>query len=197
MAWAHPHVFVDVTLRLEADAEGRINGIEVTWAYDPLFSLLVLSDRGLDPDADLSLTEEEKAALLGFDLQDWPEGFDGALFAYAGEERLRLGPAEAMSVGMRDGALVTRHRRAVGPMTREALDDLRLEPFDPYYYAALSLIGMEGLPEGCKARITPPNTDEADARVAQMGNTENEGFFEEARVGRHYAFTAEVTCAAS
>src|SRR6056297_2811011 len=61
-AWAHPHVFVDVTLRFLPDAEGRLTGVEVTWAYDDFFSLLVLEDRGLDADGDMILTEAERAA---------------------------------------------------------------------------------------------------------------------------------------
>ncbi|KRS12252.1 hypothetical protein XM53_11385 [Roseovarius atlanticus] len=196
-AQAHPHVFVDVTLTLETDAEGRVDGVEVTWVYDPLFTMLVLSDRGLDSDADLSLTDDEKAALLGFDLQDWPEGFDGALFAYDEDGAVTLGPAEALSVGMRDGALVTRHRRPVAALEIGAGEVLRLEPYDPYYYAALSLVQMDGLPEGCAARIVPPDKEAADARVAEMGNSDDEMFFEEAKVGVHYAFSAEVTCVGS
>ncbi len=195
MAWAHPHVFVDVTLRLETDAEGRIGAVEVTWAYDPLFSMLLLSDRGMDADADLQLTEDERAALLGFDLEDWPEGFDGALFAYAGGAAVALGPAEALSVAMKEGALVTRHRRALAaPM---AAGGLRLMPYDPYYYAALRLVAVEGLPEGCAARIVAPDTAAADARVAGMAGSGDEMFFEEAKVGIHYAYAAEVTCAGS
>ncbi|CAN0227516.1 unnamed protein product [Chrysoparadoxa australica] len=197
LAEEHPHVFVDVTLALETDAEGRVDGVEVTWVYDPLFTMLVLSDRGLDADADLSLTEEEKALLLGFDLQDWPEGFDGALFVYDEDGAVALGPAEALSVGMQDGALVTRHRRPVAAREIGAGEMLRMKPYDPYYYAALSLVGIDGLPDGCTARIVPPDTDAADARVAEMGNSNDELFFEEAKVGVHYAFTAEVTCAGS
>lgn len=197
MALAHPHVFVDVTLTLETDDKGRVDGIEVTWVYDPLFTMLVLSDRGLDADADLSLTEEEKAVLMGFDLQDWPEGFDGALFAYDEDGAVALGPAEALSVGLTDGALVTRHRRPVAALEIEPGETLRLEPYDPYYYAALSLVGMEGVPAGCETRIIAPDTDAADARVAEMGDSNNEMFFQEAKVGVHYAFTAEVTCAGS
>lgn len=196
-AQAHPHVFVDVTLRLEADDAGRVRGVEVTWVYDPLFSMLVLSDRGLDADADLVLTEAEKAELIGFDLQDWPEGFEGALFAYAGGEKLTLGPAEPLSIGLRDGALVTRHRRTMAPVDPAAKDGMRLEPYDPYYYAALSLSEVEGLPEGCAARIVAPDTAAAEARIAEMGNSDDEMFFEEAKVGGYFAFAAEVTCAGS
>ena len=47
-ARAHPHVFVDVGLRFEADGRGNLTGVEVTWRYDDFFSLLILSDMGLD-----------------------------------------------------------------------------------------------------------------------------------------------------
>ena len=42
---AHPHVFVDVALHFEADAEGRLTGVEVTWSYDDFFSLPILTWR--------------------------------------------------------------------------------------------------------------------------------------------------------
>lgn len=197
LAWAHPHVFIDATLRLEADSAGRVEAIEVTWAYDTLFSLLVLSDRAMDMDGDLVLTDAEKDALLGFDLQNWPDGFEGALFVFDGKRALQLGRAEPVSVTLVDGALVTRHRRALEPVDVKAVEALRLQPYDPYYYAAISLAGVNGLPEGCALEVIAPDTDAADALVAEMGATQNEAFFEEVKVGIHYAFTAEVTCAGS
>ena len=56
VAQAHPHVFVEVGLRFVSQPDGRLSGVEVTWRYDDFFSLLVLEDRGLDPDGDMVLT---------------------------------------------------------------------------------------------------------------------------------------------
>ncbi|MGR3461685.1 MAG: DUF1007 family protein [Roseovarius sp.] len=62
-AGGHPHVFADVALRFESDARGRLTGVEVTWRYDDFFSLLILSDMGLDPDGDGQLSDAELARL--------------------------------------------------------------------------------------------------------------------------------------
>jgi ABC-type uncharacterized transport system substrate-binding protein len=194
MAWAHPHVFVDVGLSFEADGEGRIVAVEVTWSYDELFSLLVLSDRELDQDADMVLTEEERAQLLGFDLTDWPEGFEGALFLSVGERKLMLDQPEAVSAGLDGGRIVTRHRRAVEPV---AAAEITVQAYDPYYYAALTLDGDLSLPEGCTADILRPDTGAADARVEQLGGFDDEQLFEEVQVGVYYAETLVVRCAGS
>ncbi|NBX43183.1 MAG: DUF1007 family protein, partial [Rhodobacteraceae bacterium] len=75
---AHPHIFVDAGLRLRHDPTGALVAVEVTWRYDALYSLLLVGDYVLDPDHDMILTEEETAAMLGFDL-NWGGGFEGGL----------------------------------------------------------------------------------------------------------------------
>lgn len=192
VARAHPHVFVDVGLRFETDAAGRLSGVVVSWAYDDLYSLLILSDRGLDPDADMVLTESEQATLLGFDLTDWPEGFDGALFIETGDGRLPLGPPEALSVGLEDGRLVTRHRR---PLSADLPRQFTVRPYDPSYYAALGLAALPELPEGCTGEIVTPDRAAADAKVEALGGSGDEMLFEEVEVGVYYADTLVVTCA--
>lgn len=189
---AHPHVFVNVALALETDDLGRVTGVEVTWAYDDLFSMLILSDYGLDPDGDGTLSGQERAQLTGFDLADWPEGFDGALFAETPGGRLGLGVPEPLSLDLEEGRLVTRHRRSLEPVPP---DRLSLRPFDPYYYAALSLTEVTGLPEGCEAAILTPDLAEAERAFETMGGGEEATDFEELRPGRLFAQTAVLSCA--
>lgn len=194
LARAHPHVFVDVGLELQTDDQGRLAGVEVTWAYDPLFSMLILSDRGLDADGDMVLTDDEKAQLLGFDLADWPEGFDGALFIDAPDGRLALGAPRALSVEMRDDRLVTRHFRplaAPAPMPER----LQLRPYDPFYYAALELAGAVRLPEGCTGEIAEPDRARAEEKLDSLTEADDESIFDEVRIGIFFAYTLEVTCA--
>jgi len=195
MARAHPHVFVDVGLAFHADDQGALTQIEVTWRYDTLFSLLVLSDRGLDPDGDMALTEAERAMLLGFDLTDWESGFNGALFLTHQGADVALGPPEAISIGLEDGHLVTRHMRPL--KTPLVAGDLVLRPYDPSYYAALSLTGEVVPPAGCKDSIIPPDKQAADAQVEALGGFANESTFEEVLVGRYYADTLILSCARS
>jgi len=193
-AGAHPHVFVDVGLRFETDAGGAVTAVEVTWAYDALFTLLILSDYGLDGDADMVLTGAERARLKGFDLTDWPEGFEGALFLRApGGEAVTLGPPEALSLRIEGDRLITRHRRPVAQPV--APDGLVVRPYDPSYYAALTLSGALGLPGGCEGRIDPPDRAAADALVESLGGAGREAVFEDTELGVHYADTLVISCA--
>lgn len=193
-AWAHPHVFVDVSLRFLSDDDRMLTGVEVTWSYDEFFSLLVLEDRGLDPDADMILTQAERAALLGFDLSDWPDGFDGALFLFEGGQKVILDPPKATYADLQEGRIVTRHTRSFAPVTADGLVG---RPYDPSYYAALTLDKVMGVPGTCAVAVERPDTAAADAIVAKLGNSADEGFFDEVQVGIHYADTFEVKCAAS
>jgi xanthine/CO dehydrogenase XdhC/CoxF family maturation factor len=88
-ALAHPHVFMQTDLTVLRDAAGRAVSLQVTWTYDPFFSLVLITERGLDPDADGVLTPEETAALQGFDMA-WEPGFPGDTYAFAGETAVAL-----------------------------------------------------------------------------------------------------------
>ncbi len=191
-ARAHPHVFVDVGLRFEADAEGRIVSVEVTWTYDELFSLLVLSDRGLDQDADLVLTQGEQFELLGFDLKDWPDGFEGALFLETDAGKVALGAPQAQSVHLEGPKLVTRHRRAVEPLQVERFV---VRAYDPSYYAALELSDAFVLPEACDAEILAPELALAEAKLESLNVKNSEALFDEVQIGIYFADTLRVTCA--
>lgn len=190
-ARAHPHVFVDVGLSFETDGQGNLAWVEVTWAYDDLFSMLILSDYGLDPDGDMQLTEAERAELIGFDLADWPEGFEGALFIDTAGGKLSLGPPESLSLEMEDGHIVTRHRR---PVSAEVPGRMTVRAYDPSYYAALSMIGEMILPDGCTGQLTEADEAAADETVENLGDPGEEDFFDTVEVGRYYADTLEVSC---
>ena len=66
-AVAHPHVFIDATIEVIFDDKGLAEGVRIGWTYDEYFSLLIIEDRGLDPDYDNVLTPEAEAKLAGFD----------------------------------------------------------------------------------------------------------------------------------
>jgi ABC-type uncharacterized transport system substrate-binding protein len=162
---AHPHVFVDVALAFESDGAGNLTGVQVTWSYDDFFSLLILADMGLDPDGDGALTEAELAKLKGFDLVEWPEGFEGDLYLHAGEEKIALDHPVPTDIRLEAGRIVASHRRSFGPVPAEGL---RVEPFDPTYYVDYTLAGPVTLPEGCAYTITEPDLDESQRAFRDM-----------------------------
>lgn len=194
-AVAHPHVFVEVGLRFSADAQGRFTGVEVTWVYDDFFSLLILTERGLDPDGDGHLTASEEAKLEGFDLENWPDWFEGDLYLHHGGGKLQLGPAKALSATVVNGRIVTRHRRAFGPVPG---DGLKVSPFDPTYYVSHRLKGDVVLPEGCTGTVIPPDPDTAAREMQRLideAEVAPEKMFEVVQVGALHADRLEVSCA--
>lgn len=193
-ALAHPHVFVDAGLRLIQNAEDQIIGIEVTWTYDDFHTLLLLEDHGFDTDGDGALTEAERAALIGFDLSDWPDWFEGGLFVYSGEQKQVLGAPEALSLELVDGRLVTRHLRPLEPVSP---DGLVLRPFDPSYFAAITLTGTVETPADCTGHILNADPGEAGRQAAALLRDGGEAAFEDVAVGVLFADTLVVECARS
>ena len=193
-AQAHPHVFVDVGLQFHTDDAGRLTAIEVSWTYDEFYTLLLLEDHGFDPDADGHLTPDERDALIGFDLADWPDWFEGGVFLFNGEGRITPGDPEALDLVLHDGRLRTRHVRPIVPVSPV---DLIIRAYDPSYYAALTLEMVEGLPGSCTQEVIRHDPDAAAAQIAGQFGDISEAAFDEARVGIYYADTLAVSCAGS
>lgn len=136
-AAGHPHVFIEAAVRLIYDRDGRLSGAEVSWSYDEFYSLLILSDYGMDPDGDGQLTPEELALLQGFDADPDPT-FDGRLFLTADDAPVALTPPAGFTAALDDGRLVSRHIRHL----RDPLDgaqpvDLRI--YDPEFYVDFTM----------------------------------------------------------
>lgn len=190
---AHPHVFVDTELRVFVE-NGRAVAVEVTWAYDDFFSLLIFEDMGLDPDGDAVLTEAELDDLRGFDLEVWPEGYEGDLYAYAGGEKTALGFPEVTGIAVENGRIVSRHVRSLPDVPVETLELLQ---YDPTYYVAYTLTQPVVVEGGCSSTVTPHDPDAAAEAVEKEMNTIPEDMFEEMMVGIHFADRIGFTCETS
>ncbi|MEW9918115.1 DUF1007 family protein [Marimonas sp. MJW-29] len=162
---AHPHIFVDTGLELSFDAEGRLTEVKTTWAYDDFYSLLIMEDRGLDPDFDGILTPAEQADLTGFDM-NWTEGFNGDLvILQAGRELQLSGPMQATAT-YEDGRITTTHvRQVISDQTPGT--PLELKPYDATYYTAYDItlpVAITGT-NACGHRLDVPDID---ARLREM-----------------------------
>jgi len=158
---AHPHVFIDTGLTFVVDAENRLTEIRVTWAYDELYSLLVMEDFGLDDDYDGVLKPEELETLDGFDMQ-WIEGFKGDTYVSTDGAAHALSAPLAHETAVENGRIVTTHTRRLA--TPVALTSpVSLKAYDPTYYTAYSVSRgavVEG-GAGCAATIAPADLDAA------------------------------------
>ena len=190
-AGAHPHVFIDTVLRVVVDEAGNLEGVEVTWTYDDFYSLLLLSDLGLDNDGDGRLRDDELARLDGFDM-NWIEGYQGDTHASRGGAAVTLGPPQGRGVTVERGLLTSTHFRAAsGPA-----DGLVVKAYDPTFYTAYSLVGAVRVEGTCGARVRPADLAAAYSLVEELLYATPASEAEESypEVGEAFADTVTVSC---
>ncbi len=184
-------MFVDSRIDLVIDAELNVTDLALSWTYDEFTTLLILEDMGLDPDGDGDLTEAELAQLKGFDLVEWPEGFEGDLYFYRDGVQIPLDHPEPAKVAVTDGRIIATHTRSLNPTPADGLHILQ---YDPTYYVAYNLSGGVHIPAPCTAAITPPDPDDATEALAKELLEVPADAFTPIRIGVHYAEDVRITC---
>ena len=190
--WAHPHVFVDTKLRVVIGDDGTFEGLEVSWTYDDFYSLLLLSDYGLDNDGDGELDDSELVRLKGFDLQ-WIDGFEGDSYATRAGSPVALGAPQDRGVSVSAGQITSTHfRPASGPA-----DGLVIKAFDPTFYTAYTLVDAVAVDGPCKATQVPADLDAAYTLVEELLYVTPSSDLEEGypEVGEAFADTVTLSCA--
>ncbi|MEM6373851.1 MAG: DUF1007 family protein [Pseudomonadota bacterium] len=188
---AHPHVFIDATLRAVVDADGTFRGLEVQWAYDDFYSLLIFADMGLDPDGDGKLRPAELEKLEGFDLQ-WIEGYEGDSFAQHGDQRVSLGEPQSLGIDVKRGRIISTHFRAANAPAA----GLEIKAYDPTFYTAYALVGQVEVDGPCTAVIEPADLDAAYTRLEELlyATPQAEALDYYPEVGESFADTVMLSC---
>ncbi|EAQ02784.1 hypothetical protein OB2597_15420 [Pseudooceanicola batsensis HTCC2597] len=194
---AHPHVFVDTGLTLHLDDEARIEAVDVTWAYDEFYSLLVLQDMGLDPDADGVLTPDELRQVEGWDMK-WVEGYEGDLYLEGPQDgAVALGPPVPLETRVVEGRLISVHRRPVEPAADAAT--AVLQAYDPEFYTAYDLtlgvrIAGDAANPLCTVNIDKPDENEAYREARDVMKDFPEDAVGVPLLGHVFAETVTLTC---
>lgn len=199
-AAAHPHVFVDAGLAVIFDATGRAEAVRISWTYDDLFSLLIIEDKGLDPDYDGVLDAAGLAALQGFDM-NWDAGYPGDTYALLGDAALELSRPAETTARYEGGKITSTHLRRFAAPVVLAGQDLVLQVYDPSFYTAYTIAGTPVLTggTGCTVQVFEPDRAAADAKLLAAidelaGASDTEAAFP--AIGAAYAEEARITCAA-
>ncbi len=196
MTVAHPHVFVDLSLALRIDDQGQLQGLEVTWAYDDFYSLIIFEDRALDNDFDGELNTQELQQLQGFDL-NWSEGYEGDTYVTRSEIPLALAAPQHMETTVSAGRITSTHFRPLAEP--QDVDGLTIQVYDPTYYTAYTVGTRVRLPSAskCAASVQEPNLDQAYTLVEEslysLSTEEAEDAFPE--IGQSFADTIRISCA--
>lgn len=151
---AHPHVFIDGGVDFLFDGEGRLAQLRITWDYDPMTSLFMLEDLGIDPATPLSA--DDRARLAAYDTV-WDEGYAGDTYLWDGDQPVGLSDPRAPTAELREGRVLLSFLRDVEAPFRPDVP-ARVEMYDPEYYYAYTLVGtprLENAPAGCVAVLEP------------------------------------------
>ncbi|WP_415921062.1 DUF1007 family protein [Tateyamaria sp. SN6-1] len=188
---AHPHIFVDTSLRIVVDDAGNLEGVEISWTYDDFYSLLLMSDLGLDNDGDGRLRPDELRRLDGFDM-NWIEGYQGDTHAMRDGSPVTLGPPQGRGVSVERGLITSTHFRAASGTA----DGVVVRAYDPTFYTAYSLVGAVEVQGPCAADVTPADLDAAYSLVEELlyatPASEAEDSYPE--VGEAFADTVRISC---
>ena len=196
-ALAHPHVFIDTGIEVIFDAQGRAEALRISWTYDDLISLALLSDRGMDEDFDGVLTPAELAALNGFDMR-WPPGVPGDTYALLGSAPLLLSGPSEWTVSYADARITSTHLRRFDAPVAISDAPLVVQVYDTGYYTAYTIVGDPVLTGAvtCQAEAFEPDREAADAilqqSITELAGGDAEGDFP--AVGAAYAEEVRVTC---
>jgi ABC-type uncharacterized transport system substrate-binding protein len=191
---AHPHVFIEAGAGFVVDAEGRLAAVQISHIYDPLMTLLVLQEMGIDPFAALDPEASRSVAADQALLFDETGGF--AALSVAGEA-VALAPAQGIAARVEDDRLRIDFTRPLAAPA--ALDGrpARLAIYDPVYFIAFDLTGPVTVAggTGCEAKALAWQPTEAvlalQAALADLPVDETPA---EKDVGRLFAAEAQLTC---
>ncbi|TFH85824.1 DUF1007 family protein [Billgrantia azerbaijanica] len=198
LALAHPHGWIDLSVRLLLDEAGRATALYQSWRMDPFYSLVVLEEleqAGGEAGLDAGLDQ------LGGEIRDNLRPHDYFTELSLDGEPLALGEVEEYTVLARDGRVEFHFRLPLVEPRALAGRTLRYRVFDPTYYLevvheaegdaprddALTVSGARA----CRTRILPADPDpERVMEAAQLDRTDESA----PGLGRHFAETGEVTC---
>jgi ABC-type uncharacterized transport system substrate-binding protein len=187
-------VFVDVGIDFVMDGSGRLEALRVTWLFDPLYSVLVLEELGLDP---ARQPDAAARATLGALQPQWAAEFGGEGSLFVDGAGAALGAARAASGDMADGRLVIAFERPLAAPLDPRGAAVLAAVYDPAYFVAYFLTQaprVEGAP-GCEALAMP---FEPDATLGALQSTLLGLSMEETpadpMVGRLFADRARLSC---
>jgi len=167
VAQAHPHIWIDATVKVVFNDQGELTNIFNTWTFDEAFSVWQI--QGLDTNGDGIISGEEMQELADENLKGLAEyGF----YTLAGE-----GDATLPMASMDDGKFVFENNRSTftfgiepqGPYKIKGKFELAIA--DPEYYVAinfadLSDVSLENAPAGCTLGMEPPRELSPDVQAS-------------------------------
>lgn len=197
LAMAHPHGWIDMSVRVITNDDGAVTGLHQTWRMDPFYSLVVMEELQQVPGTSL----EQGLDQLGSEIRDnlTPQHYFTEV--RIGDEPQAFGEVTEYTALARDGRLMFMFILPLA--TPQALSGqvLEYQVFDPTYYIEMvheeegdepspQALILNGEPD-CALSVLAADPDPELVMQAALLDTDEEG---EPGLGRHFAETGRVDC---
>ena len=179
-ASAHPHMFIDTEMEVRLQ-HNVLDGIGITWYFDPMFTAAITTD--FDTDGNGHFSQEETEAVYANAFSNL-QSSDYFTFLTIDSSTLTPGVIEEFSVFMNEGALVYSFFCPFNtPVTG---GDLRVAIYDCTYYC--DILYREGSP----ITLIGPGSENAEFEIQQNDDIRISygGNVSVSREGRMYSGTA-------
>lgn len=196
-AYTHPHVFIDGGVEFVIDSETRLHKVIVTWRYDALETLFILTEMGLVSTGEDGFTTSERQ-LVEERLGRFPDDFDGSVHLTAAHSSLALEwpkDLEARLVGDRLEITFVRDLREPYLL---AGNEVSAAFYERTYFFAFSMTDLprtSGPEHNCKTEFVPftpgTATQEIQETLAKLGREETPA---SGNVGYIFADVATLSC---
>ncbi|WP_165856637.1 DUF1007 family protein [Marinobacter sp. JSM 1782161] len=196
-AQAHPHGWVDYTVRVLFDDAGRVTALQQRWTLDPMYSLTLMEELSREGDA---RSQQQKLDGLGGEIIGNIAKQHYLTHVYRGDQALDLGTVTQYTTFL-DGQRI--EFRFVLPLAEPQDPDgdaLSWKVYDPTYFIEFLYdneidqpLTLGNAPAGCTADIVHFNPDPklvAEAAAIDVTGQAPDGF------GKMFADTGKLTCPA-
>lgn len=196
-ARAHPHGWIDLSVRVITDDEGVVSGLHQTWRMDPFYSLVVFEELQQVENASL----EEGLDQLGTEIRDNLSGEHYLTEVRINDEPQALGEVSEYTAMERDGRLVFMFILPLESPQPLADATLTYQVFDPTYYIEVvheeeggqprdDALILQGEP-ACELSVIAADPDPERVMQAALLDKDESG---EPGLGRFFAETGQVDC---
>lgn len=196
-AVAHPHGWIDLSVRIITDSQGVATGLHQTWRMDPFYSLVVFEELQQVEDASLEAGLDQ----LGQDIRDNLSHQHYFTDIRLDGEPQALGEVTEYTALERDGRLTYMFILPLASPQPLAGRILEYRVFDPSYYIEVvheaegnvvldSALILNGEP-GCALSVLSADPDPEVVLQAALLDVDEEG---EPGLGQYFAETGQVDC---
>lgn len=194
---AHPHIFVDGGIDFVMSGQETLEALSVTWLYDEFETLYDLASRGIEPQADGSLSDTDREAIRAA-YSDWPDDFDGSAHLSIDGEVTEMAWPIDLAVDLVDGRLQLTFLRLLEEPTVLADKTVEVAFYESTYFFAFKISNNPTFvgSGACTAVVVPYTPGEQSEEVKQdLARLSREETPNIANVGQVFADRIVVNCA--